>query len=276
LTTGLLVAYPNDQRLIKAKALIEKLLAPAGSANTGPSSSQPTNAVAPAQPKLNTSAESLTGMEKIDYNALVELARQAQQTTDLQQQNKLLQQFMDQSSPFLQKHPDQTLLWQLRAASAISLNDPTAGYAAGQKLLAAGVADSNDPALQRLLGQLKNKGWLDKQEAERQSNYVWILGTWTFSSSRTDKHGNVVTTGGHIIEFSGPSSDSYIEGYTPILNIRINTPDSGAIRCEHMAAGRVWKPASCQAGDQNRSMRIVFTALLDKDDYAFTWLLSKN
>jgi hypothetical protein len=43
-----------------------------------------------------------------------------------------------------------------------------------------------------------------------------------------------------------------------------------------MAAGRVWKPASCQAGDQNRSMRIVFTALLDKDDYAFTWLLSKN
>jgi len=64
------------------------------------------------------------------------------------------------------------LLWQLRAASAISLDDPMAGYEAGQTLLGAGAADSDDPNLQRLLGQLKNKGWLDKQGAEEAKKHV--------------------------------------------------------------------------------------------------------
>jgi hypothetical protein len=175
LTTGLLVAYPNDQRLIKAKALMEKLLAPAGSANAS-SSNQPANTMAPAQAAPTTKAESLVGMEKVDYSALIVLARQAQQTTDLSEQKKLLKQFMDQSSLFLQKHPDQTLLWQLRAASAISLNQPMEGYEAGQKLLGMGAADSDDPALQQLLGQLKNKSWLDKLAAEQaeEAAKLWI------------------------------------------------------------------------------------------------------
>jgi len=150
LTTGLLVAYPDDQRLIKAQALIEKLLTPGSSANAE-SESQP------AQPAANN-GEEFTGMDKIDYNALIELAREAQQATDLTEQSKLLKQFMDQSSSFLEKHPDQILLWQLRAASAISLNQPMAGYTAGEKLIGAGAANSNDANLQRLLGQLRNKG----------------------------------------------------------------------------------------------------------------------
>jgi hypothetical protein len=165
LTTGLLLAYPNDQRLIKAKALLEKLLAPASPTNATPGNNQPTNG-APAQP-ATTNAEQLTGMDKVDYIALIELAREAQQTSDLSQQNTLLRQFMEGSGKFLQKHPNEMLLWQLRAASAISLNAPRAGYQAGQKLLEGGAADSNDPNLQRLLAQLKNKGWLDKQEAEK-------------------------------------------------------------------------------------------------------------
>jgi hypothetical protein len=160
LTTGLLVAYPDDQRLIRAKALIEKLLAPGTSVNPAPESSQP------AQPASNSGVEELTGMDKVDYNALIELAREAQQSTDLTEQAKLLNQFMDQSTSFLQKHPDQMLVWQLRAAAAISLNDPMVGYEAGQRLLASGAADLNDSNLQRLLGQLKNKGWLDQQKAE--------------------------------------------------------------------------------------------------------------
>jgi len=158
LTTGLLVAYPDDQRLIKAQALIEKLLTPGSSANAE-SESQP------AQPAANN-GEEFTGMDKIDYNALIELAREAQQATDLTEQSKLLKQFMDQSSSFLEKHPDQILLWQLRAASAISLNQPMAGYTAGEKLIEAGAANSNDANLQRLLGQLRNKGWLERQKAE--------------------------------------------------------------------------------------------------------------
>ena len=167
LTTGLLAAYPNDQRLIKAKALIEKLLAPAGPTSPAPGSSQPAESVA------NANAVQLTGMDKVDYNALIVLARQARQTTDLEEQTKLLKQFMDQSNVFLRKHPDQMLLWQLRAASAISLNDPMAGYDAGQELLAAGAADSNDPALQQLLGQLKNKGcWTRKYRNNRHVSTV--------------------------------------------------------------------------------------------------------
>ena len=166
LTTGLLLAYPDDHRLLKAKALLEKLLAPAGSANATPGSNPPTTNVAPAQSATATNAQPLTGMDKVDYNALIELARQAQQTTDISQQKTLLQQFMTDSAAFLQRHPDQMLLWQLRAAAAISLNDPTQGYEAGQKLIVGGAADSNDPSLQRLLGQLKNKGWLDKKGAE--------------------------------------------------------------------------------------------------------------
>ena len=142
LTAGLLIVYPNDQRLIRAKALIEKLLAPSGSANATGSSDQPVNKVAPAQSTVNTDAEQLAGMDKVDFNALIELAKQAQQTADLPEQTQLLQQFMDQSDLFLQKHPEQVLLWQLRAASAISLNHPLPGYEAGQQLLAMGAADS--------------------------------------------------------------------------------------------------------------------------------------
>jgi hypothetical protein len=160
LTTGLLVAYPEDQRLIKAKAVLDKLLASGASTNAAPETGQPVQAAAKA------GGEELTGMDKVDYNALIELAREAQQTTDLAEQNKLLQQFMGQSDLFLQRHPNQMLLWQLRAASAISLNQPMAGYEAGQKLINAGGANSDDATVQRLLGQLKNKGWLEKQGAQ--------------------------------------------------------------------------------------------------------------
>ena len=80
LTAGLLIAYPNDQRLIKAKAVIEKLLAPGDSSSPSPGSSQP------AEPVANTNAGRLTGMDKVEYSALIVLARQAQQTTDLAEQ----------------------------------------------------------------------------------------------------------------------------------------------------------------------------------------------
>ncbi|MGD0735570.1 MAG: hypothetical protein ABR976_10505 [Terracidiphilus sp.] len=165
LTEGLLLAYPDDQRLIKAKALIDKMLAPGGPAGAVPASSEP------AQPAKPAITDQLTGMDKVDYNGLMLLARQAQQSTDLDEQQKLLTQFMDQSSSFLRKHPEQLLLWQLRAASAISMNEPLAGYEAGQKLLALGAADSTDPVLQQLMGQLRNKSWLDMQGVQDAQEY---------------------------------------------------------------------------------------------------------
>jgi hypothetical protein len=172
LTTGLLLAYPDDQRLTKAKALLDKSLA-AASAKAIPNADPSASDSIPT-PATGTAATQLTGMDKVDYNALIVLARQAQQNTDLEQQKAALNQFMDQSTSFLRKHPDQILLWKLRVASAISLNDPIAGYEAGQKLLTAGAADSDDPGLQELMAELKNKGWLDKQGAESAQEYVWL------------------------------------------------------------------------------------------------------
>jgi hypothetical protein len=166
LTSGLLIAYPGDQRLIKAKALIDELLAPGSSISAAPFASQPT------QSAVNANAEPLTGMDRVDYNALIALARQAKQTTDLDEQTRLLKQFMDQSSAFLQNYPEQMLLWQLRAQVAMSMNDPAAGYEAGARILARGGAESNDPALQQLLGRLKNRGWLNQQEAESQARSI--------------------------------------------------------------------------------------------------------
>jgi hypothetical protein len=58
------------------------------------------------------------------------------------------------------------LLWQLRAAAAIGMVQPMAGFEAGQKLLAAGAMDSNDPALQQLLAKLKLMGWMDREKAK--------------------------------------------------------------------------------------------------------------
>jgi hypothetical protein len=91
LTTGLLVAYPDDQRLIKTKALLEKLLATPSTPNATPGNQ-------PRPWTANASAELLTGEDKLDYNALIELARQSQQSSDPDEQGKLLKQFMEQSS----------------------------------------------------------------------------------------------------------------------------------------------------------------------------------
>jgi hypothetical protein len=164
LTTGLLVAYPNDQRLIKTRTLLKQLLAPTAAALSNPDSKL-------SAPAADVYTGELTGMDKVDYNALVEEARQAQQTDDPEQQKSSLQRFLNDSSLFLQKHPEQMLLWQIRAAAALSLDDMYAGSDAGQKLLAAGAADSNNPSLEHLISQLKLKGWLDQEKmAEAKRN----------------------------------------------------------------------------------------------------------
>jgi hypothetical protein len=161
-------------------------------------------------------------MERVDYDALIELGRQAQQNTDLEQQKALLKKFMDESKPFLQKHPDEMLVWQLRAASAISLNDPLAGYEAGQRLLA---ADSNDPNLRRLLAQLKNKDWLDKQRAENaeeQKNTISV----TFTGEGMARHS------GRDVQFIlskdiGSGVIALLQSRFPHTNVRIDTADAG-------------------------------------------------
>lgn len=270
LTAGLLTAYPNDQRLTKAKALIEKLLAPAGQAPPDGS-----------QPAPSASSELLTGMAKVDYNGLIVLAHQAQQTTDLPEQKKLLLQFMDESSTFLQKHPGQMLVWQLRAAAAISLNDPMAGYAAGQMLIAAGAADSNDPSLEQLLGQLKSKHYLDKQQAEtaaRQAKYDWILGTVSAHFILIDKHGHR-TMASWEGQFELSRSDAIIEGLyitdekRSTVRFRANILKSGELYCEGTGWGQS-EVKSCEVDSSKKTMTVFFTTAHSKDTDA--WELKAN
>jgi hypothetical protein len=273
LTAALLLAYPDDQRLIKAEALLDKALASSKATDPGASSNLPASDVVPVPPAMGTTAKQLTGMEKVDYNALIILARQAQQDTDLKQQKQSLQQFMDQSGSFLQKHPDQMLLWQLRAASAIILNDPMAGYEAGQKLMAAGAVDSNDANLQQLLVQLRNKDWLDEKEATKQAKYSWIVGAWSLHYSRIDESRHV-REGDENVEFSG--SDSVFEGNATDQNsvkrgqVKVTILDSGEIRCEMYAV----TVQLCELADDNRTMKIVFTNPKVKN--LVTWLLHKQ
>ncbi len=280
LTAGLLLAYPEDQRLIKAKVMLDKLFVPASAAQTTPHNNPPASSGSSAQPAMNTNAEQFTGMEKVDYDALIELARQAQQSTDLGQQKTLLKQFMDQSSLFVHEHPNELLLWQLRAAAAISLNDPVAGYEAGRRLLLTGVADGTDPNLRRLLAQLKNKGWLDKEEAEKQEKNYAPVGTWSLiinDDAETEQHEHKLSQsdGRWYGEGGGPAtveisrSDSAIriditteDGVKhPYHLLRATVANSGAIHWEGWTY-LGWQPArSYELVDNDRTMRIVFSVV---------------
>jgi hypothetical protein len=207
-------------------------------------------------------------MDKVDYNALLDLARQAQQEMDKTEQDKLLQQFMSQSKVFLERHPEQQLMWQLRAASAISLNEPMEGYDAGQKLISLGAADSNDPNVQNLLGQLKNKGWLDRREAEKQSQYDWLVGVWSGHFTWVNKKGRDVLQGDFMERFT--KTDTGFEGRSWAVGkqeadgngnvgVKIAILDSGDM---DMTVSRSpdWVHAATQVSSDKRTLTASFTA----------------
>ena len=269
LTSGLLVAYPTDQRLIKAKPLLDKSLANAAATTTTPGSNPAVTNETSTQPAANEKSGSLTGMDRVDYDALIELARQAQQNTDLIEQKAMLKRFTNQSKPFLQKHPDEMLLWQLRAASAMSLDDPTVGYEAGKRLLA---ADSNDPNLRHLLAQLKNKGWLDKQIVDQieedSQKYGGILGTWSITwAFEAGGYTDLLPHDGGKTVFSKTGSGD-IEAYYPRwgkLFLRGTMLNPGEIRWEvnlppvpPQCCPSGWQPAiSYEIGSDKRTMKIL-------------------
>jgi hypothetical protein len=199
----------------------------------------------------------------------------------LEQQKAFLKQFMDQSAVFLQKHPGEMLLWQLRVASALSLDDPMAGYEAGQKLLAMGGADSNDPTLQRLLVQLKNKGWLDKkgiEDKQRQAKYAPVLGTWRGSFWAMAFSGKIVKVNDVTYEFS--KSDSAIKcvisgaGDQRGAFFRGTIINSGEIRWEILFFREGWQPVtSWEFGDDKMTMKAVY---VDRKNKSFEWSFRKN
>jgi len=107
-------------------------------------------------------------MDKVDYNALIELVRQAQQSTDLPQQTTLLTPIHGPSGlVFAEASGSKCWLWQLRAVSSHQFEYSAGGFRGRAKTLAAGAADSNDPKLQQLLAKLKLLGWMDKPASRK-------------------------------------------------------------------------------------------------------------
>jgi hypothetical protein len=278
LTESLLIAYPNDRRLIKAKTLIAEMIASPGSTAPTPDSSQPT---AP-----------LTGMDMVDYDALILLGRKVQQTTELSEQDKLMGQFMSQSTAFLQKHPDKILLWQLRATIAMIANLPVAGYEAGQRLLDAGLGESTDPNSRRILAELKDKGYLDheviekalveRKQHEELERYSWLLGSWgvSFSSNQHVLFAPLHAT----YEEEFVKSGSGIEGYTTTKyvgksakpDLRVAVLDSGEIGWEGADASG-WKPVvSSEIDNDHRTMKIVASYQYEGKTYTCTRLLKRK
>src|ERR1022692_4307847 len=64
LAAGLLLAYPDDQRLIKAKALLDKAVSSSQPADTEASANQPSSSVPP--PAAGANPTPLTGMDKVE------------------------------------------------------------------------------------------------------------------------------------------------------------------------------------------------------------------
>lgn len=281
LITGLLIAYPNDQRLIQAQSLVAKLLASAKPADSASGDSQPTNSI--AQPAVSATPSQLTGMDKVEFNSLIEMAKEAEQNTNLDQQKASLIQFMNESRTFLLKYPEQVILWKFRALISLSLDQPDAGYEAGQKLLEAGAADSNDPTLQQLISQLKIKGWLNKQGVEKakqkieeDKKYSWLIGTWVgtqswFSKAAFDygqKQNNVKD------EFIKSASRPGVEGYAyNTNNVRDNTPSFKftVFNLEEMSLSTNWK-ANLHAPDPDWQPITSFALSSDKRTITIVWM----
>ncbi|MGD0735566.1 MAG: hypothetical protein ABR976_10485 [Terracidiphilus sp.] len=285
-TESLLIAYPNDGRLIKARSLIDKLIATPGSAASAPDNRQPVSAA------MSSEAAPLTGMDKVDYDALILLGRKAQGTTELSEQDKLMGQFMSQSAVFLKTHPDQMLLWQLRAAIAMVANLPVAGYEAGQKLLDAGAGDGSDQNSGRLLAELKNKGYLDhavmeKVQKEREQNaelasYSWLLGSWDVSSSSSLRMFLAPSHFTYEEEFD--RSGSGFEGYSIVKHagksakpdLRVTILDSGEIGWE-CADGSGWHPVvSSEIDSDHGTMKIVASYQFEGKTYTTTETLKRK
>ncbi|MEI6105877.1 MAG: SUMF1/EgtB/PvdO family nonheme iron enzyme [Opitutae bacterium] len=154
LNSALLAAHPHDQRLTRTRALLDKALT-ASSLTAAPAASRPSDVVA------GRAESRLTVPEQASYQALLALARQAKQATTIAEQKTLLRQFMNESRALADRYMDLALLWEMRAAAAMVLDDIKAGAEAGKQLMLLGESAGNDANLPGLLALLKNKGWLD-------------------------------------------------------------------------------------------------------------------
>jgi formylglycine-generating enzyme required for sulfatase activity len=137
------------------KPKIQKFLDTLGSANIASAAAAPAAAPAPAgPPPLDATAQ-----RKLD--ALLLIPQEADAATSPDDRQALLNEFMEKSAAFAQAHPEQTVLWVLRAAAAIELDDKQSGRAAARRLL---TVTNPDEKTRKVLAMLERKDWLEGVE----------------------------------------------------------------------------------------------------------------
>lgn len=171
----LLETNPNDQKLKETR---EKLAA----------TSSPKAAVAP-----------LSEDDRLEFDTLLDIAREAQASSTPEEQTKLLSEFLVKSKAFVAAHPEQTRIWLLRAVSALALDRPQDGWEAGQHLISAGMKNTDDPQTRQILAKLNRKGWLitDRKGIEeaqaaldRKSQSDLLAGLWKGTWTRNSPGSN--------------------------------------------------------------------------------------
>jgi len=118
----------------------------------------PTTAVPVKEPTTSLSPEA-----RRKYDVLMLMVEDADKANNQKGRVKAMAEFMDKSTTFLQTNPGVKDLWVIRAAASMELDDASAGWEAGRKLMALGEENSSDPKIRKLLAELDRRGWLGDQ-----------------------------------------------------------------------------------------------------------------
>src|SRR5581483_5266992 len=135
-----------------------------GAGNAGPPKVVVPNVARPPGQRQATDDSSLSRADLRQYDILFVILDEASEAKSELDRAKRLKEFLDQSGPFLNEHPNLLALWAMRASAALELGARHVTWQAGQNLIALGAADSKSPTIRKLLARLDRKGWLTATE----------------------------------------------------------------------------------------------------------------
>jgi hypothetical protein len=207
-------------------------------------------------PPVASSAASPEVQRKL--NVLKLITDDADKAKSPQERRTLLNEFMDKSAEVLELAPLQTNIWVLRAVAAMELNQATAGWEAGRKLVALGADNSADPKVQKVLAQLDRKGWLTDQEPPKPipPTAKDFAGEWnllhngTYKYSYVPKGGDpwVYTVVAHNLTFAeSPSGEPTLVKYEVTIRDSMNLPAgfNGEREIVEHTTTSIYPPGTC-------------------------------
>ena len=115
---------------------------------------QDTGARPPAEPPR------LTPEARRKMDVLTLIVEEADKATTADERRRRLEEFLDQSEPFVKEHSDQSAIWLLRAVAAMELDQNAPARKAGRTLMKLGLDHSDDPKTRKVMAMLDRKGWL--------------------------------------------------------------------------------------------------------------------